>query len=382
MHVFISAGEPSGDLHGANLVRVLRAKHPGIRITGFGGPKMTAAGADLLFDLTSLAVMWFGAVIARIRTFIGLAKRAEEHFRSDRPDAIVLIDYPGFNFQLAKRAHAAGIPVYFFVPPQLWGWAGWRVKKVRRWFTAVLTALPFEEKWYRDRGVNTHYTGHPYYDELAAQRLDESFLAEQRDTGGPIVAVLPGSRNQEVARNFTDMLSAIRCIHAARPDVRFLVASFNRRQADAASAMVKGAGLPIEFHVGRTPEIIELANCCLSVSGSVSLEMMYRLKPAAILYKVGTVHWLLGRYLLKMARYITLVNLLADREIYPEYPTCRDRSAELADHVLSWLNDPMERARCVDQLRLVRNEVGQTGACDRAADYLLVSLSSQQRPAA
>lgn len=382
MHIFISAGEPSGDLHGANLIRSLRAKRPGIRITGFGGPRMQAAGAALIFDLTSLAVMWFGAVLARIRTFIGLAKQAEEHFRSDRPDVVVLIDYPGFNFQLAKRAHAAGIPVYFFVPPQLWGWAGWRVKKVRRWFTGVLTAMPFEEKWYRDRGVNTHYTGHPYYDELAAQKLDETFLAEQRAKSGPILAVLPGSRNQEVARNFTDMLAAIKRIHSARPDVRFLVASFNDRQAEAAGEMAKGANLPIEFHVGRTPEIIELADCCLSVSGSVSLEMMYRLKPAAILYKVGTVHWLVGRYLLKMAKYITLVNLLAEREVYPEYPTCRDRSAELAEHALMWLNDSSERDRCVEQLRAVKDEMAQPGACDRAASFLLSAVEKTMRSAA
>ena len=382
MHLFISAGEPSGDLHGANLIRVLRSKHPGLRITGFGGPKMRAAGADLLFELTSLAVMWFGAVIAKIRTFIGLAKKAEEHFASDRPDAIVLIDYPGFNFQLAKRAHAAGIPVYYFVPPQLWGWAGWRVKKVRRWFTGVLTAMPFEEKWYRDRGVNTHYTGHPYYDELGAQKLNAEFLAEQRAKPGRIVAVLPGSRNQEVARNFADMLKAMKRIHAERPDTRFLVASFKQSQAESAAAMAKDANLPVEFHIGRTPEIIELAECCLSVSGSVSLEMMYRLKPAAILYKVGPMIWLLGRYLLKKAKYITLVNLLAEKEIYPEYPTCRDRSAELAGHVLKWLNDPQAMADTVEDLRAVRSEVARPGACDRAAEFLLNAINGYSAKAA
>ena len=374
MHVFISAGEPSGDLHGANLIRALRSQHPGIRVTGFGGDRMEAAGAQLLFKLTSLAVMWFGKVLANIRTFVGLARQAEASFQSDRPDAVVLIDYPGFNFALAKRAHAAGIPVYFFVPPQLWGWAGWRVKKVRRWFDAVLTALPFEETWYRERGVKTHYVGHPYYDELANQRLDEPFLAEQRVKAGPVVAILPGSRNQEVVRNFTDMLAAARKIHAARPDVRFLVASFNSHQAEIAQAMVKQSGLAIEFHVGRTPEIIELATCCLSVSGSVSLEMMYGLKPAAILYKVGRIHSFVGHQLLKMAKYITLVNLLADREIYPEFATCRDRTSELAGHALRWLNDPVERAKCVEQLQAVRDEVGRPGACDRAATFLLESL--------
>jgi len=381
MHVFISAGEPSGDLHGANLIRALRAKHPGLRISGFGGDKMLAAGVDLIYKFDAHAFMFFGA-IPQLRMFIDLANQAGERFHSDPPDAVVLIDYPGFNFQLAKRAKAANVPAYFFVPPQLWGWAGWRVKKVRRWFAGVLTALPFEEAWYRDRGVRTHYVGHPYYDELGAQKLDESFLAEQRSKPGPIVAVLPGSRNSEVARNFADMLSAAKKIHAARPDTRFLVASFNEAQREAAAAMSQAANLPIEFHVGRTPEIIELATCCLSVSGSVSLELMYRLKPAAILYRVSTVVWLLGRYLLKMAKYITLVNLLAGREVYPEYPTCRDRSTELANHILKWLNDPSARAATVERLQAVRNEVARPGACDRAASFLLNEMIGAERAAA
>lgn len=371
MHLFISAGEPSGDLHGANLIRALRAKHSGIRITGFGGDKMEAAGAELIFKLTSLAVMWFGAVVGKIRTFLRLAKQAEDHFASDRPDAVVLIDFPGFNFQLAKRAHAAGIPVYFFVPPQLWGWAGWRVKKVRRWFTGVLTALPFEEKWYRERGVNTHYVGHPYYDELGEQKLDANFLAAQRAKSGPIIAVLPGSRNQEVTRNFRDMLKAMKQVHDERPDVRFLIASFNPHQADAAAEMARGANLPIEFHVGRTPEIIELATCCLSVSGSVSLEMMYRLKPAVILYRVTPLFSFAAQYIFMRTRFITLVNLLADREVYPEFPSCRDQSEAVVPHLLKWLNDPAARTECVDQLRAVRAEVARPGACDRAAEYLL-----------
>lgn len=384
MHLFISAGEPSGDLHGANLVRALKARHPGITITGFGGDRMEAAGAGLLFKLTGLAVMWFGKVIASLRTFFRLAKQTEEHFRAVRPDAVVLIDYPGFHFALAKRAHAAGIPVYFFVPPQLWGWAGWRVKKVRRWFAGVLTALPFEEEWYRTRGVNTHYVGHPYYDELAAQPLNAAFLAEQRGKGGPVVAILPGSRNQEVARNFADMLAAARKVHAVRPGVRFLVASFNEHQAAMAEQMAEGSGLPIEFHVGRTPEIIELADCCVSVSGSVSLEMMYRLKPAVILYKVGPVFWALAYFVFKAVKYITLVNLLADDEIYPEFGTCRDRTGEIADQVVTWLNDPSARQDRVNRLRKLRDEVARPGACDRAAAYLLETLhnNAQERAAA
>src|SRR5262249_40010416 len=160
-----------------------------------------------------------------------LAAQADEYFRTHRPDAVVLIDYPGFHFALAKRAHAAGIPVYYFVPPQIWAWRTGRVEKVRRWFDTVLTALPFEEQWYRSRGVKTRYVGHPYYDELAAQKPDPAFLAAERAKPGRVVGLLPGSRNQEVSANAPLMLAAAKHIRAVRSDVRFLVAGFNEPQA-------------------------------------------------------------------------------------------------------------------------------------------------------
>src|SRR5262249_37274429 len=133
MKLFVSAGEPSGDLHGSNLVRALRASNPQTTITGFGGAKMASAGAELLFPLPELAVMGISRVLRPIPTFFRVADLAERHFRAHRPDAVVLIDYPGFHFHVAKRAHALGIPAYFFVPPQLWAWRRGRVRKVRKW---------------------------------------------------------------------------------------------------------------------------------------------------------------------------------------------------------------------------------------------------------
>ncbi len=369
MHLFISAGEPSGDLHGANLVRALRAREPGLRVTGFGGDRMTAAGAELLFPLTNLAVMGFVRVLANLRTFFRLGRQAETFFHAERPDAVILIDYPGFNFALAKRAHAAGIPVYYFVPPQIWAWRTGRVKKVRRWCDAVLTALPFEDEWYRKHGVNTEYVGHPYFDELAEQRLDPTFLAAHQGGPGPVVSLLPGSRNMEVTANGPLLLAAARRIAAARPDVRFLVASFNESQAAMVREMAAGSGLPLEVHVGRTPEVIELADACVSVSGSVGLEMLYRLKPAVVVYKIRPIHRVLMRWLVKVP-YISLVNLLADDELYPEFPTTRDDSAAIAGHVLRWLSDPAARAVTVGRLRALRDRVAVPGACERAAAFL------------
>jgi lipid-A-disaccharide synthase len=378
MHIFISAGEPSGDLHGANLIRSLRRIDPNLRCSGFGGERMSAAGCQLLYPLTRLAVMWLSRVFLNIFTFLRLLKRARNYFREERPDALVLIDFPGFNFQLAKRAHAEGIPVYWFVPPQLWAWAGWRVKKMRRWVKVILCALPFEEEWYGDRGVEAQLVGHPFFDEMPAQQLDAAFLEDQRRRAQRIVAILPGSRMQELTHNLPSLLRAAGLIHERRPDIRFLVASFNEAQAEVARAAVAKLNLPIEVHVGRTPEIIELAEACLTVSGSVSLELMYRLKPATIIYRVGRISLRIGRWFMT-TRYITLVNLLAGEELYPEFLCDRDPAEQMAEHLLKWLNDPSAAAHLRQRLLALRQRVGEPGACERAARFIIDDVR-ERRP--
>ena len=256
MHLFLSAGEPSGDLHGANLIRAIRARHPDVKIVGFGGEKMEAAGAQILYPLTKIAVMWFGRALLHMAKFVRLAKQAKTYFHEQRPDAVIVIDYPGFNFALAKRAAEAGIPVYYFLPPQLWAWAGWRIKKVKKYFTGVLTTKPFEDKWYRERGVDTQYVGHPYFDELVAQTTDAAFLdwltafsdmasAEQKSLLNRyrLLSVLLGklaAMKEEVAENLTGRSPLER--HAdVEPDLRekwehelaaAIEAEYRRQRAD------------------------------------------------------------------------------------------------------------------------------------------------------
>jgi lipid-A-disaccharide synthase len=377
MRLFFSAGEPSGDLHGSNLIRALRAREPGAHITGFGGPLMAAAGADLLYPLTELAVMGVRNAVRHLPTFWRLADAAERRLRRDRPDAVVLIDYPGFNFEVAKRARALGVPVYYFVPPQLWAWRRGRVRKVRKWCAGVLTALPFEDDWFRARGVRTHYTGHPYFDELARQQLDPAFLAAEREKGGPVVGLLPGSRNQEVAANFGMMLAAAAKVRAAYPDARFLVAAFSDRHAKVCREMTAASGLPVEVHAGRTPEVIELADACVAVSGSVSLELMYRAKPSVIVYRMSPVALWIARRLVKLP-FITLVNLLAGEELFPEITTSRDESDRIAPHVAGWLTDPARRSAAVARLEALRDLVATPGACDRAAEFLIAEVGRRE----
>src|SRR5215210_4845072 len=276
MRIFLSAGEPSGDLHAANLIHALRRRRPGATFVGFGGTRMEEAGAEVLYPLVELAVMWFGRVLINLHKFLALASRADRYFRHHRPDAVVLIDYPGFHWWIAWRAKARGIPVFYYVPPQLWAWAGWRVKKVRKTVDHVLCSLTFEPAWYHARGVpGAVHVGHPYFDELAERPLDGEFLAAQAARGGPVVALLPGSRTQEVTRNLPVMLRAAAAVARQRPDVRFVVACLHQRHRALARDLVTEAGvdLAIELHAARTAELIRRADVAWAVSGSVGLEL-------------------------------------------------------------------------------------------------------------
>jgi lipid-A-disaccharide synthase len=378
MRLFICAGEPSGDLHGANLIRALHRLNPYVECVGFGGEQMEAVGCRLLYPLSRLAVMWFARVLAHAPVFLSLLSRADRHFRHHRPDAVVLIDYPGFNWWLARRAHFHGIPVFYFVPPQLWAWAGWRVRKMQRWVDHVLCTLPFEEAWYRARGVAALYVGHPYFDELARQRLDPLFVAGQQARAGTIVGLLPGSRNQEVECNLATILGAAEQIHAERPDTRFLVACFKPEQQALVDAHVRNRRLPIETFCGRTPEVIHLAQACIAVSGSVGLELLYRTKPAVVVYRVHPIDLMVSRWIMT-SPYISLVNLLAEKELFPEFLTDRDEAEAISRHVLGWLNDPAGYAAARADLAALRTQVAEPGACVRAATHMLAVVAQPLR---
>jgi lipid-A-disaccharide synthase len=374
MHLFFSVGEPSGDLHGANLVRELRHLEPALKAAGFGGPRMAAAGCELLEDMTELAVMGLFPVLAKLPRFFELRDRAASYLRDERPDAVVLIDYPGFNWHIARAAKELDIPVFYYGLPQLWAWGEWRVRKVRELVDHALCKLPFEEPWFRERGCRATYVGHPYFDELAGHRLDHPFLDRLAFQRGRLVTILPGSRTQEVKNNLPQLLRAAGHVQREVGGVRLAIASYNERQAVLARRIVERAGLKIDVYVGRTPELILSAEVCLATSGSVSLELLWHARPSVILYRVPWWTYAVVRQLVK-AKYITLVNLLADRELMPEYPTCGDRSTEIAQHAIQWLTSEPARRRIIADLTALRDLVAQGGASRTAAEYIARQLA-------
>lgn len=380
MRIFFSVGEPSGDQHAAHLIKELKSRHPDLVAEGFGGPAMREEGCSLLFELTQLAVMGFLRVVPMLAKFRRLVIKAEQHFDKSPPTAVVLVDFPGFNWWIAKAAKKRGIPVYYFMPPQLWGWAPWRIRKMRKWVDRVLCALPFEYDWYKQRKVNATWVGHPFFDEVASRKLDTTLVSELRSHSQRqrVFAVLPGSRDHEVERNFPVMLEVIRKVSQKTPDVRWVVANY--RDQHAAECRRLQAELNVEaditYFTDKTSEIVEAADCCLMVSGSISLELLARHTPGVVLYRVPTMGRLASRFLMT-CKYITLTNLIAGREIMPEFISNGNPQKDIDGMVIQlteWAANPELLAERTQETMELAKSAAITGATEKAATILLNEL--------
>lgn len=375
MHVFFSVGEPSGDNHAAHLIKEMTRRRPDLRISGFGGPAMEQAGCHLIFQLTTMAVMGLFAVLPLIWKFYKLVKKAELYFKTHKPDVVVLVDFPGFNWWIAKKAKAAGIPVIYYMPPQLWAWGTWRIRRVRKYVDLVLSGLTFETEWYAERGIPVMYVGHPFFDEVAEHRLDESFCREWTTGESRTVAILPGSRRQEVSRCWPVLLNIIDRLNAQFPNVNFLVANYkdHQRQFCVQEYEKSERSLPISFFVGKTSEIIEIADCAVMVSGSVSLEMLARKTPFVAIYRASWATYIIGSIII-VAKYWSLPNLIANRKIMPEIFNCGDPKPmidEVSSAIGQWLSNPAALAKATAEISALRDKIHTTGATRRTADVIL-----------
>ncbi len=375
--IFFSVGEPSGDQHAARLIHHLRASFPEIQTTGFGGEAMAAAGCDLKLDLTKHAVVGLLEVLPKLREFFRFVDQAESIFQTGDIDAVVLVDFPGFNWHIAKRAKRYGIPVYYYCPPQLWAWGGWRIRKMRRYVDHVLAVLPIEQEYFSKHGIATKYVGHPFFDAVASATLDDQLLkrfSDQAHQGAKLVAVLPGSRTHEVQRTFPIMLESIRKLASEHADARFLVAAYRDRHCLWCRNQLNelDATLPIEFYVDRTSEIIEAARCAMMVSGSVSLELMARRTPAAVTYRIGRLLYAFAKSVVKLDT-ITLPNMMSGRKVFPEFVSVGSTKPAVEffnESIGAYLRDEFYYQQTLRQLDELREKYAGGGASEKAAQWI------------
>jgi len=360
--IFLVAGESSGDMHGANLVRALREADPAVTCEGIGGRAMAEAGMHLRFDLAGYGIMGFTEVVRSLGTIRHLFHDTLECLRLNRPDCLVVIDYPGFNIRLAQKAYSLGIPIVYYISPQVWAWKKKRIHIIANIAKKVLVILPFEEELYRDIGAPCTYVGHPLIDQIESTPLTGAYK------GGLVIGLLPGSREQEIRRLVAPMIATARGIKAVYPNARFVVPCVNE---DREAQVRELAGdFVLESVVGKTYEVLSAARFCLVASGTATLETALFRVPMIILYKVS---WLSYRIAMQIVdiEHIGLVNILAGERVVPEFVQGSAIPARILPVALELIGDTPARARMLDGLDRVRDLLKGAGASRQAAAEIL-----------
>jgi lipid-A-disaccharide synthase len=372
--ITIVAGEASGDLHGARLVEALRRRDPRLSFTGMGGSGMRAAGVRLLADAGETAVVGIAELWEKRRALRAALLTLRAHLAVARPVLLICVDFPDFNLLLARAAHRLGIPVCYFISPQIWAWRSGRIRTIRRLVRKMLVLFPFEEGLYRTAGVDVAFVGHPLLDALAdvpgrdACRVRLAIAETAR-----VVALLPGSRTAEIRRHLPILLGAAGQILEAEPKVTLLLGLSETIDQQAVAAAAAHAGVPVRVIHGRTPEVMRAADFLLAVSGTVTLEAAILGTPMLITYRVSPVSGWLLRMLIRV-RFAGLPNLIAGKAIVPELLQ-RDATPErLAATALEIMRSAPRQAAMRDALADVRRRLGNPGAVERAAREVLMLL--------
>lgn len=376
--LFLSAGDTSGDQHAARLVRRLQQLVPGLAVEGHGGPELAAAGCRLHTDLVSQSIMGLGAALKAVPEMFGVLRRTAGVLDARRPDAVVLVDYPGFNLYVARLAHKRGIPVVYFVAPQLWAWAPWRARRFARVVDEALVIFPFEVPFYRDAGLEAHYVGHPLLDTLPR---DEAALAAVRDpaiTARPRpVALLPGSRAREVAAHMPMLLTAAKELLGRHPDASFHTAHVTPLERQRMAEHARAIGVPLEIHDDRVHAVMASCRCAVVASGTATLETGLLGTPLVLLYRVKHLEGALVRQLI-LTPWVGLVNLTSGRQVHPEVLQYDDDTRALVAAVEPLLQDGeawLAQRQALVELR-TRLRADTQGAVEGAAQRLAARLRS------
>ena len=370
MRLLISCGEASGDLYAAALTRELRAIDPGISVVGLGGDRLRAAGATLVGDYRGLTVTGLAEALKVIPRSYAMYRRLVRAARDEPPDALVAIDFPDFNFRLAAAMRRMGVPVIYYISPQLWAWRAGRMKTMRRIASHVLVIFPFEEPLYRDAGVPVTFVGHPLVEVSAAVERREAFLSRLGlRPEAQTVALLPGSRPNEVREILPALAEASSLIAAARPGTQFVLARAPHLDSSLFAPAAR-ARVPIVMIEGRTDDVLAASDVVITASGTATVQAAIHECPMVIVYRLSGLTYRLGKRFVKVDTF-GMVNLIAGRRVAPELIQEQFTAEAAASHALALLTDPREHAAARRALGDVRARLGGPGASRRAAEVVL-----------
>jgi len=375
--VFIITGEASGDVHGANLVKAMAAADPSLSFRGVGGRELQEAGVQLLWDAAEVAVVGLLEVARHLLTIARAFRLAINTLRTWQPHLLILIDYPDFNLLVARKAKQLGIPVMYYISPQVWAWRSGRVKTIRRCVDRMVVLFPFEETLYREAGVPVSFVGHPFLDAVTVRDREELGRRLGVSLGGrPLLGLLPGSRQNEVRALLPIMLEAAASLVRRMPHAHFLLPLASTIRADQVRPLLQGRDLPLTVMEGRTHEAIQACELVVAASGSVTLEAAILGTPLVVVYKVHRLSYEVGRRLIRV-KHIGLVNLVAGETVAPELIQDQVTAEGLVKEVMDIIKDPGRQAWIRSRLEEVRRRLGSPGASFRAAE---IALSLLGRP--
>jgi lipid-A-disaccharide synthase len=371
--VLLSCGEASGDLYAGALVTSLRAMQPSLEARGFGGAQLAGAGAQLIGDYRGYSVTGLVEALRVLPRSWRMLQTIRDVARSWKPDVFVAIDFPDFNFRLLPMMRQLGVPIVYYVSPQLWAWRPRRIETIRRYVDRMLVIFPFEQALYDRAGVPAEFVGHPLIDLAAPLPNREHFLRAQRlDHARPVLALLPGSRPNELRHILPTLADAAALVAARVPGVQVLVARAPALESASFATLdaVRASGVPLSIVEGATDAVLAAADAVVTASGTATIQAALHGCPMAVVYRVAPLTYALGRRVVSVSSY-AMVNLVAERQIVTELIQERFTAASVADEAVSLLTDTNRAKAMRRDLADVRTRLGHPGASTRAAEAVL-----------
>lgn len=377
-HIMIVTGEASGDMHGANLIKAMKEARPELTVAGMGGEALAAQGMEVLFDAAKLSVVGLWEIFGHLGDIRAARRILISHMEGRKPDLLILIDLPDFNLMLAAKAKSLGIPVFYYISPQVWAWRSGRVRKIRKLVDRMAVILPFEKDFYREKGMDVDFVGHPLLDEISAPSDRKRFLAERgiNADGRSIIGILPGSRRKEIASMLPVFIESAKLLEKELGKLLFLLpVAPTLRDDDLAGHGLEDCGLDIRKIRGERYSTMSACDAVIAASGTVTLELAILKVPMVVSYRVSPLSFFIGRRFIKV-EHASLVNLIAGREVVRELIQADARPEKISAEVSRLVSDSKYRKDMLRELGSVSERLGAPGASERAAKIALSMVVS------
>lgn len=371
--IFFLAGEQSGDLHGALVIKQLKRIFPEVAVSGVGGSMMKEAGMECIYSCDDLAVIGFVEVFKNIRRLMRIEKGIAEWLKKERPEMVVLIDYPGFNKRIAKIAKKLGIHVLYYICPQVWAWHSSRVKEYTEIISESIVVFPFEVDIWRKAGGKVNYFGHPLIGVAKPEKTKSEFLSGLEITKTPVISLMPGSRKQEIGYILPELLKTAKLILNEFADAQFILPLASAIDDSLINEYLIDSSLPIKVVRGQTYDAVAASDLCIVASGTATLETAIIGTPMIVVYRVNWLTSFLSRYLIE-AEHIGLPNVIAGKRIIPEFIRDKFEAQLIAKEAVDILKDKNRQKSMHESLNAVREKLGNPGAGERVAQYIAAKM--------